>query len=115
MDVSNEKYAYIHEITCSACERMHQTGKFELRETYLLGLKSNQTTSRPVTLVSNVDNTGICSGNAYSDPYGNWIDVVVLATLQITLEDYVADVKINSDHLQLKSAVYCKLSDTALT
>ncbi|EGI62109.1 hypothetical protein G5I_09574 [Acromyrmex echinatior] len=61
-------------------------------------LLSNQTASRPIILAEHVDNDGVCTGSAYSDPYGNWGNVIVLGSLKITLQDYIADVRINTNH-----------------
>ncbi|KAL6254009.1 hypothetical protein P5V15_015862 [Pogonomyrmex californicus] len=63
---------------------------------YITGLKPNHTTARPVTLAGDVDTDGSCKGSTYSDPYDTWTDVVVLASIKITLQEYIADVRINS-------------------
>jgi len=70
LDVYNGKYSYIDEVTHEACQRMHSYGTFELSGTYIIGLKSNQTTTRPVILAGHVDTDGTCYGGAYFDPYG---------------------------------------------
>lgn len=115
MDVLNGKYAYIYEVSREACIRMHTLRSFEISGTYITGLNSNQTTSRPVTLAGSVDATGGCAGSAYSDPYGTWTEVIVLATIRITLQDYTANVKIDSNRVQLRSGITCKLSTTSCT
>lgn len=115
MDVYNGKYSYIEEVSREACERMHTYGSFEIADIYISGLKSNQTATRPVVLAGHVDNDGSCSGGAYSDPYGTWGDVIVLGTIKITLQDYVADVRLNTNRVQLRSGVACELSATRCT
>lgn len=115
MDVHNGKHAYIHEVSRDACRHMHTYGTYELNNIYLTGLRSNQTTTRPVTLAGHVNNDGSCSGTTYSDPFGTWEEAVVLATLRITLQDYTADVKINTNRIILKSGVTCELSGTYCT
>ncbi|KYN38522.1 hypothetical protein ALC56_07099, partial [Trachymyrmex septentrionalis] len=52
---------------------------------------------RLIVLAGHVDNDGGCSGSAYSDPYGIWGNVVVLSRLKVTLQDYIADVRINDE------------------
>jgi len=47
MDVFNGKYSFIQE-TREACRRMHTYGTYELAGTYITGLKSNQTLTRPI-------------------------------------------------------------------
>ncbi|KAL6417282.1 hypothetical protein ACFW04_012870 [Cataglyphis niger] len=112
MDVFNGKYAYVQEVSREACRRMHPYGSFQLAETFITGLKSNQSATRPVTLAGHVDIDGSCSGGTYSDPYGIWADAVVLGSIKITLQDYTADVRINTNRVQLRSGVACELSAT---
>jgi len=113
MDVFNGKYSFIQKVTREACRRMHTYGTFQLTETYIIGLKSNQTMIRPITLAGHVNSDRSCSGSAYSDPYGTWADVVVLGSIKITLQDYVADVRINTNKVHLRSGVACELSATS--
>ncbi|XP_067209354.1 uncharacterized protein [Linepithema humile] len=115
MDVYNGKHAYIEEVSRDACQRMHMYGTYEIGNTRITGLKSNQTATRPVTLAGHVNNDGTCSGTTYSDPFGTWEKAVVLATIKITLQDYIADVKINTNRVQLRSGVTCALSATHCT
>ncbi|KAL6431965.1 hypothetical protein ACFW04_007415 [Cataglyphis niger] len=112
MDVFNGKYAYVQEVSREACRRMHIYGSFQLAETFITGLKSNQSATRPVTLAGHVDTDGSCSGGTYSDPYGTWADAVVLGSIKITLQDYTADVRINTNRVQLRSGMACELSAT---
>ena len=115
MDVHNGKHAYIEEITRDACQRMHIYGTYEIGHTRIVGLKPNQTTTRPMTLAGYVNNDGSCSGTTYSDPFGTWEEAVVLATVKITLQDYSANVKLDSNRIHLRSGVTCKLSATHCT
>jgi len=93
-----------------ACRCMHVYGNFEISGTRVTGITLNQTITRPITLAGHVDNGGACSGSAYSDPYGTWTDVVVMANIKITLQDYTANVQLNSNRIQLRSGVACGLS-----
>ena len=112
MDVYNGKFSYIEEISKEACQRMHVYGTYEIAGTHIVQLKSNQSVSRPITLAGHVENDGTCSGSAYSDPYGTWTDVVVLASIKITLQDYVANVRANLNRVHLRSGVACDLTAT---
>jgi len=96
MDVHNGKYSYIEEVSREACRRMHVYGNFEISGIRVTGIMPNQTITRPITLAGHVDNGGACSGSAYSDPYGTWTNVVVMANIRITLQDYTANVRLNS-------------------
>ncbi|EGI70631.1 hypothetical protein G5I_00571 [Acromyrmex echinatior] len=56
-----------------------------------------------------------CTVSAYSDPYENWGNVIILGNLKITLQDYIADVRINTNRVHLKLKVTCELSSTYCT
>ncbi|EZA46687.1 hypothetical protein X777_03446 [Ooceraea biroi] len=100
MDVHNGKFAYIEEISGEACQRMHRVGVAQIAGVLITGLKSNETSSRPAT---------------FADHYGSWTEVVVIGTIKITLQDYDADVRVNTNRVQLRSGVICELSDTTCT
>ncbi|KMQ88976.1 hypothetical protein RF55_11456 [Lasius niger] len=88
--------------------KMHEYGTYQLGNTFITGLKSNKTTTRPVTLAGSLGTDGGCSGGAYSDPYGTWSDVVVIGSVKITLQNYLADVRLNTNRIQLRSGVTCE-------
>ncbi|EZA60625.1 hypothetical protein X777_14435 [Ooceraea biroi] len=119
MDVHNGKFSYIQEVTKDTCLRMHQFGNAQIEGVIITGIKSNETSSRPVTFAGNVDSSGTCTGGAYSDYYGSWTEVVVIETIKITLYDYDADVRINSNRVRGggredggRSGITCELGDT---
>jgi len=112
MDVHNGKYSYIDEVSREACQRMHTSGNFDLAGTLITGLKSNQTATRSLVLAGYVDNDGRCSEAAYSDPYESWNDVIVLGSVTITLQDYIANVQLDTNRVQLRSGVVCELKAT---
>jgi len=109
MDVRNGKHAYVQEVSRDACIRMHTYGTYEAGFMHITGLKSNQTSTRPITLAGHLNDNGECSGTTYSDPFGTWEEAVVLASIKITLQDYMADVKINTNKVLLRSGVTCEL------
>ncbi|KYN12133.1 hypothetical protein ALC57_15695 [Trachymyrmex cornetzi] len=120
MDVHNGQFSYIAKVSREACQRMHIYGSFEIAGTHVTGLKSNQTSSRPIILAGHVDHDGACAGSVYSDPYGIWSSVIVLGSIKITLQDYVVDVRINTNRVHLRSGgvaprVTCELSATRCT
>jgi len=115
LEVHNGQFSYIADVTREACQRMHTYGIFEIAGTHITGLISNQTASRPIVLAGHVDYDGACTGGAYSDPYGTWGDVIVLGSIKITLQDYIADVRINTNRVHLRSGVTCELSTTRCT
>jgi len=100
----------------SISRSMHVYGNFEIAQTIsvtcVTKIMPNQIVTRPVTLAGHVDNGGACSRSAYSD---SWTDVVVLANIKITLQDYIANIRLNSNHIQLRSGMACGLSHARCT
>ncbi|KAL6268194.1 hypothetical protein P5V15_001302 [Pogonomyrmex californicus] len=91
---------------------MHAYRTYQLHNTYITGLKPNYITAR-VTLTDNVDIVdSACKKSTYSDPHDMWTDVVVLGSIKITLQDYIADVRINTNRVLFRSGVVCELNAT---
>lgn len=88
---------------------MHLLGIYRVGQTIINGLKPNQTVSRPIT-IAGIDNDGSCQRSAYTNPYGSWLDVVVLATIKITLQDYMIDVQLNTNQVIFRSGMTCLLN-----
>lgn len=110
-DVLNGRMQYILDVTSEQCKRMHETGLLKIGyNTDITGLQVNHTNFHAVLLAGNVDTDGSCSGSQYSDPYGTWNQVIVQATVKITLQEYFARVHLNTDKIFLRSGVSCTLS-----
>ncbi|EGI58576.1 hypothetical protein G5I_13313 [Acromyrmex echinatior] len=99
-------------MTADNCKRIHETRSMDLggKEGYIVGLKSNSTSSRSITLAGHAAADGRCSGTQYSDPYGTWDSVVVQATVKITLRDFEASIRRSSDEIVLPSGLHCKVA-----
>lgn len=110
--VHGGRRAYLHEMTADNCKRIHETRSMDLggKEGYIVGLKSNSTSSRSITLAGHAAADGRCSGTQYSDPYGTWDSVVVQATVKITLRDFEASIRRSSDEIVLPSGLHCKVA-----
>ncbi|KAL7289462.1 hypothetical protein TKK_0016653 [Trichogramma kaykai] len=103
---------YISEISKNACEDAHLTGVYNYGgNSVIRGLKVNSTTSHPVTLAGTLTSEGACSGTSYADPYGSWNDVVVQATIKITLASQTARVDLDNNKLYLRSGTTCNFRD----
>jgi len=88
---------------------MHTYGTYEAGFMHITGLRSNQTSTRPITLAGHLNDNGECSGTTYSDPFGTWEEAVVLTSIKITLQDYIANVRMNTNKVLLRSGVTCEL------
>lgn len=103
---------YLIEIDESTCYRMYNTRSYIYGNVSpITGLLLNSTNYRTLTLAGATTVDGTCHGSQFSDPYGTWNDVVVEASIHITLRDYTASAKPKQDSIILKSGVHCKLSE----
>lgn len=82
---------------------MHKEGLLKLGNAEIIdGLKSNHIYYRSVTLAGKVIVDGTCKGVQYSDYYGTWDDVVVQATVKISLKTLYIPVKLNTGKIMVK-------------
>jgi len=110
--VHNGRRVYLHEVSASNCRRIHETGTIDLggRESYITGLKSNSTATRSITLAGSTSMDGRCTGTQFNDPYGTWDNVVVQASIRITLRNFEAPIRRSSDEIILPSGLHCKIA-----
>jgi len=102
---------YLLEIEQHKCSRLHETGSIVLGNAVsIIGLLPNSTNYRVITLAGTTNMDGSCKGGDFSDPYGTWNNVVVEASVTITLRDYYASAKTKMDYITLRSGVQCTLS-----
>lgn len=110
--VSQGFNSYIMEVDKRACDDAHRYGSFKLTNSHIIhGLRRNSTKRHGLTLVGKVDDDGDCEGTSYTDPFGSWEDVIVLASVTITLGEHQGRVNLNTDKVYLKSGTVCLLSD----
>lgn len=101
---------YIFEPSREACNRMQETGRFEIGRTTVDGLLRNSTFSFPISLAGHTGRDGECEGTHYADPYGSWEKVIVQGTATVTLSDYDAQVHIGKDVISLRTGTQCSLT-----
>lgn len=109
--VSNSRKQYIQELGNDACRRIHETGSVTLASTIIDRIVGNSTNFRSVTLAGKVGIDGTCRGAEYTDGYGSWDNVVVQATVRITLRDLEISVKRSSGEVILPSGTRCPVTD----
>lgn len=91
--VHNGRREYLQEIGEHACRRLHETGSFRIANAVVDRIIGNATNLRSVTLAGSATADGKCSGSQYTDGYGSWENVVVQASLRITLKTFEISVK----------------------
>lgn len=83
--VQQGRKEYTRELGATACHRLHETGSITLGSAVIDKIEVNTTNRRTATLAGAVTLDGRCSGSQYTDGYGAWDNVVVQATVKITL------------------------------
>lgn len=110
--VHNGPREYLLTLTHQLCQQLQSTGSLSLDpNAYLSGLKKNSIDTRSLIISVTVTTDGTCKGLQYSDPFGIWDDVVIQALVRITLRDYYAPIKIQTDQVQLKSRTIGSLNE----
>lgn len=103
---------YLQDLDERACQRLQETGIIQLSfAAELVGLHRNETVHRSVTMGGSVDLDGNCEGTQYSDPYGNWNKVFVVASVEVAIYNYRAIVNLAQNKIILPSGTHCTLSD----
>ncbi|KYM96840.1 hypothetical protein ALC62_12491 [Cyphomyrmex costatus] len=109
--VHSGRREYIQEIGEHACRRLHETGTITIANAVLDLVKANSTNYRTATLAGSASQDGRCSGAQYTDGCGSWENVVVQATLKITLRTLDLSVKRSVGHVIIPSGTYCKIAN----
>ncbi|KOC58623.1 hypothetical protein WH47_11678, partial [Habropoda laboriosa] len=103
---------YLMEITSELCNQLHRTGQIQFSATDIItGLRINTTSTRSLTLAGTITLDGRCTGAQYSDPFGTWNNVVVQASVTITLRSFYAPIKLGTSHLILPSGRHCLVTE----
>lgn len=109
--VDNGLARYMHEVEKFECKRAHEEGKMHLiRNLHVQDLKPNTTTDHVAMLAGKAGhNSTECTTTTYHDDFGSWNDVIVTATVKISIEDYEAPVHLGAGKVYLPSGVRCEL------
>lgn len=108
--MSNGEASYYKEITRDECLKIQSTGFSTVYNVPISGVLRNSTINRPVVFAGSVDKKGNCKGGSFNDEYGQYNDVYVAGWIEITLQDYYAEISLNDDVIKLRSGVSCKFS-----
>lgn len=110
--VHNGRRIYLQDVPREVCNRIHEAGHIDLgKDNFIVGLKSNSTATRSTTMAGKIYTDRRCAGAQFSDPYGNWENVIVQAAIRITIKDFVASVKRSTNEIILPSGGHCKVAD----
>lgn len=106
--VNNGLSSSIQRIGKEACENIHRYGEYRGFHNQVIGeLKPNSTTPISITLAGRTDNNGKCQGTIYTSNGQNWEDVVVTASVKITITDYWTTVKLDANEVVLNDGLVC--------
>lgn len=109
--VSNGRREYLQEIGEQACRRIHETGTLTIANAVMDRIARNTTNIRSVTLVGSTSMDGRCAGTQYTDGYGTWDDVVVQASIKITLRTFEAAIKRSEGNIYLPNGSQCRIAN----
>lgn len=99
---------YIYPVTRDKCFRMHQTQVLvDFFGKNIDGLVINGTTHATAVMAGWVTADARCQGAHYEDHKGSWADVVVQATLEITLQERYASAITNENKIILTDGMTC--------
>jgi hypothetical protein len=106
--VHNSCRIYLHILSNSGCQQLHETDTLSLGGSAIIsGAVPNSTMTSSINLARSTTEDRRCSGTQYSDPYGTWDEVIVQATIRITLKDYEAPIERTTSQLIRPSGQRC--------
>nr|QPL15390.1 glycoprotein [Orthopteran chu-related virus OKIAV152] len=110
--VRNGMRSYIHLAGPAQCKKLHEDGiLMGFGAGQISAIRKNTTSYYTMTLAGSLKNDGTCSGVPYADEIGSWEDVVVIASLTITLSDYQATIENKYNKLFMPSGHTCMASE----
>lgn len=108
--VHNGRREYLQEIGERACKRLHETGTITIANAIIDGITRNTTNVRSITLAGSTSVNGRCTGAQYTDGYGTWENVVVQASVRITLRNFEASIKRSEESIFLPAGTHCQIA-----
>lgn len=109
--VHNGRREYLQEIGEQACKRIHETGTLTIGNAVMDQIAKNTTSIRSVTLVGSTSVDGRCTGAQYTDGYGTWENVVVQASIKVTLRTFEASIKRTEGNIYFPAGGHCRISN----
>ncbi|KYQ50693.1 hypothetical protein ALC60_10216 [Trachymyrmex zeteki] len=108
--VHNGRREYLQELGESGCKKLHETGSIRIASAEVDRIQQNTTNLRSITLAGSASVDGRCTGAQYTDGYGTWENVLVQATVRITLNSIDAPIKRSTRQVILPSGTRCSLT-----
>lgn len=105
--VTEGRKQYVKEIGAYNCQKIHETGSMTLGTAFVDRLLNNATNHRSVMLAGQAFTDGRCAGTQYTDGYGTWENVVVQATVKITLRTFTMPFRRSINEVNLPSGTQC--------
>lgn len=105
--VKNGLYNYIHQLGSDSCRDIHRYRTFTIFNRLISQILMNGTTSESITIAGSVNSEGSCSGGSFVENGNEWNNVIVLATVKVTTQNYMAPVKLIENEVSLLGGVTC--------
>lgn len=85
--------SYLENITPETCLKIQETGNYEyIPNNNIINIKPNFSTKGSVNLAGLISADGICHGSTYNYGMESWDNVVVIADITVSIQDYVTTV-----------------------
>lgn len=102
--------SYLHDVDHTECLTIHNSKSLVIERGLISGLKHNSTSSHSLTLAGTVNPSGECKGVTYVDSKSRYQNVIVTASIEISLKDYYSMVEIKSKSVVFNDGTNCDLS-----
>lgn len=110
--VAGSLASYIAELGLTRCRDAHVTRSLYLQPGVTINdLKINATTTVTATLAGQSDQSANCRGANYFDSYGSYYNVVVPASIEVTLTSHLAVRSLQDDKIHFRSGATCAYSE----
>lgn len=106
--------SYLEDISQERCLHIHKYGEYEYSSVgRILKIKANSTTHAVVFLAGSSSINGDCTRGNYTIGMNTWENVVVEASVQITIQDYQTVVKSADGRITLRSGIVCNYQESS--
>lgn len=98
---------YIHPLGAEQCRDLHKYKTLHLYQQNIGHIVINGTTTASLTLMGHLKDDGSCEGVTYTEDGHSWSHVVVIASVKVHAQEYLAHVKLDNNEITVASGVVC--------
>jgi len=103
---------YVHQVGAEECRKIHSFREYRgFSQTIIGKLEPNSSTTTTVDMAGEIDEKYNCQGTQYTENGSKWKNVVVQASVKITLRDFYTKISLESNEIKLPNGVVCPFLD----